>query len=252
MLSDPSLAVIAFGVFLFAGLIKGTIGLGLPTISLGLLTAFIGLPQAMALMLVPAFLTNVWQAFAGGHARQVLHRVWPFLLAATVTVPIGASALTLVDLDLLTALLGVLLISYSSVNLAGIRLSVPSHREGWVGVVLGLINGVFSGMTGSYSVPGVMFLQGIGLPREQLIQAMGMLYLGSTIALAAALGGSGLVSVSLGVGSVLAVVPALTGVFIGQKLRRRLSEVQFRRIFFVALLLLGVYVFAESVASHLA
>ena len=251
MLSDPYLVVLAFCVFLFAGLIKGTIGLGLPTISLGLLTAFIGLPQAMALMLVPAFLTNVWQALAGGHARQVMHRVWPFLLAATITVPIGTSALTLVDLDLLSALLGVLLISYSAVNLAGLRLMVEARREGWVGPVLGAINGVFSGMTGSYSVPGVMFLQGIGLPRDQLIQAMGMLYLGSTIALAAALGGSGLMSASLGFGSLLAVVPALTGVFIGQKVRRRLSETQFRRVFFVALLLLGIYIFLESIRSLL-
>lgn len=249
-MSDPALFALVFVVFLFAGLIKGMIGLGLPTISLGLLTAFIGLPHAMALMLVPAFLTNAWQALAGGQARAVIARIWPFLLAATLSVPVGASALTLVDLHLLSALLGVLLIAYSVVNLAGLRLVVGPHREGWMGPVLGLINGVFSGMTGSYSVPGVMFLQGIGLPRDQFIQAMGMLFLGSTIALALALGGNGFISVSIGLGSVLAVVPALTGVVIGQKLRARLSEMQFRRVFFIALLLLGLYIFVESLLSR--
>lgn len=85
----PTLTLIA-AVFLLAGFIKGVIGLGLPTVSLGLLTAVIGLQPAMVLLIVPSFITNVWQALAGGHARAVLLRIWPFLLAAPATIWIGA------------------------------------------------------------------------------------------------------------------------------------------------------------------
>ena len=76
--------------FLIAGTVKGVIGLGLPTVSLALLTVAIDLPTAMALLLLPSFVTNLWQALAGGHARLILQRLWPFLLLATVTVWIGA------------------------------------------------------------------------------------------------------------------------------------------------------------------
>ena len=45
-----AIAVIA-GTFLFAGAVKGVIGLGLPTVSLGLLTAALDLRTAMALLI---------------------------------------------------------------------------------------------------------------------------------------------------------------------------------------------------------
>ena len=107
------------GTFLLAGAVKGVIGLGLPTVSLALLTVAIDLPNAMALLLVPSFVTNLWQAVVGGNGRAILRRLWPFLLMATVTVWLGAAALTRVDLALLSALLGVRLVVYSTMSLAG-------------------------------------------------------------------------------------------------------------------------------------
>src|SRR3546814_4456131 len=112
MLDSFALAAIA-GTFLLGGAVKGVVGFGLPTVSLALLTVAFGLPQAMALMLAPAFVSNVWQAFSGGGTLGVLRRIWPFLLMAAVTVWLGALALTRIDLHLLSALLGVLLITYS-------------------------------------------------------------------------------------------------------------------------------------------
>jgi uncharacterized membrane protein YfcA len=108
------------------------------------------------------------------------------------------------------------------------------------------VNGVLTGMTGSYVVPGVLYLQGIGLARDQLIQAMGMLFLVSTIALGLALGSNDLLNAELGLLSAAALVPALIGMALGQSLRRRLPEPLFRRVFFTALLLLGGYIIARA------
>ena len=246
-MSDAALLIAVAMTFLLAGLVKGVIGLGLPTVSLALLTAVLGLPQAMALLLVPSFATNLWQALAGGNGRAVAARIWPFLVMATLTVGIGALALTRVDLDLLSGLLGLLLAAYALINLGGLPIAVPATHERWVGTMVGATNGVLTGMTGSFVVPGVMFLQAIGLPRDMLVQAMGMLFTLSTIALAVALGGSGLLSAELGVLSVVALVPAIAGMILGQKLRGRLSEPVFRRCFFLALLAMGLYIVAGAV-----
>src|SRR4051794_1756287 len=108
---DTATLLVLTGTFLLAGSVKGVIGLGLPTVSLALLTVAFDLPTAMALLLVPSFVTNLWQSVVGGNAGTILRRLWPFLLMATVTVWIGAAALTRVDTALLTALLGVLLVS---------------------------------------------------------------------------------------------------------------------------------------------
>jgi uncharacterized membrane protein YfcA len=102
-------------------------------------------------------------------------------------------------------------------------------------------------MTGSFVVPGVMYLQAIGLPRDMLIQAMGMLFTTSTLALAAALQGNNLLTVQLGTMSAVALLPATAGMIFGQKIRQRLSEQHFRRVFFVALLLFGAYIVGHAV-----
>ncbi len=245
-MAEPIILVTVLCTFLLAGTVKGIIGLGLPTVSLGLLTAALDLPTAMALLLVPSFVTNLWQAMVGGNGVEILRRIWPFLLMASITVWIGASALTRVDLALLSALLGALLVAYAVISLVGIKLTIGPHQEIWAGPLIGTANGVLTGMTGSFVVPGVMFLQAIGLPRDRLIQAMGMLFTASTVALALALKGNSLLTAEQALLSTLALLPALVGMMLGQSVRRRLSESGFRRVFFIALLLLGTYIIANA------
>ena len=250
-MTDPFIIAAIALVFLLAGGVKGLIGLGLPTVSLGLLTVLLDLTTAMALLTVPAAATNVWQASVGGHARTIVRRLWPFMLAATVTVWLGALALTRVDLALLSGLLGLIVFVYAALGLCGWRFAIPVRAEGWAGPLFGSVNGILTGMTGSFVVPGIMYLQAIGLGRDALVQAMGFLFGASALALAVALGGSGLFPRDTGIVSAAALVPALIGMAVGQRIRRRLSEERFRRIFFVGILALGAYIFAAAVMERL-
>jgi uncharacterized membrane protein YfcA len=248
---DFSTALLVAATFVVAGAVKGVIGLGLPTVTLALLTALFDLPSAMALLLVPSFITNAWQAASGGHGRAVIARLWPFFLMATLTVSLGAAALTHVQLWLLTALLGLLLVTYSALSLSGFRLVLPASSEPWAGPLIGSVNGVLTGMTGSFVVPGVMFLQAIGLPRDALIQAMGVLFTLSTLALAAALRQAHLLTADQTLWSLGAALPAGIGMVLGQRIRRNLPEVVFRKVFFLALFVLGAYIVLRAlVASH--
>lgn len=247
MLDATTILILA--TFLIAGTVKGVIGLGLPTVSLALLTVAIDLPTAMALLLVPSFVTNLWQALAGGNTRLILQRLWPFLLLATVTIWIGAGALTRVNLSFLSALLGALLMAYAGANLGGLRLTISPRQELWAGPLVGIVNGVLTGMTGSFVVPGVMFLQAIGLAREVLIQAMGMLFALSTLALALALQRNALLTVEHGILSVIALLPAILGMLFGRWIRQGISEQLFRKLFFLSLLALGTYIIFNAMSG---
>ena len=234
--------------FLLAGSIKGVIGLGLPTVSLSVLTATLGLHPAMALVVIPSFVTNFWQGAVGGHGREILGRIWPLLVFATVTVWIGAKALARVDVSLLSALLGILIAIYSIVNLIQSNVTIPQRWEKLVGPLVGTVNGVLTGMTGSFVFPSVLYLQSIRLPRDVLIQAMGIVFTASTVALGISLGKHNILTMELGAVSAASVVPAVIGMWLGQQLRRQLSESLFRRVFLLALLGLGLYIFARSIA----
>lgn len=247
----PDLHTIAiiFTIFFTSGIVKGLVGVGLQTIALALLIAYGGLHEAMALLLAPAFVTNVYQASSGGDLRPLLKRIWQFLLAATLTVWIGGLALTRIHVENLTALLGVILTVYSVAGLTRPHFVIPPQHEKWLGRLMGAMTGILTGMTGSFVVPGVMYLQSIGLSRDDLIRAMGMLFTLLTVALTATLGGANILTAHLGLMSALAVIPTLLGVYIGGRMRRRISEATFRKVFYAALLLLGLYIVLRSVTS---
>jgi uncharacterized membrane protein YfcA len=168
---DLSILIIVALTFVLAGAVKGVIGLGLPSVSLAVLTVAIDLPSAMALMLVPSFVTNLWQALAGGRAITLLCKLWLFFLTATVAIWFGALLFTHIDARLLSSLLGVLLALYAIVNLIGYRINIGAGQQPWCGPLFGSLNGALAGLTGSFVVPGVMYLQAIGLARDELVHS---------------------------------------------------------------------------------
>ena len=111
--------IIIAATFLLAGLVKGVTGLGMPTVSLTILTAALGLKPAMALLLVPSFVTNVWQALVGGNLLAILRRLWPFLVALCLTTLPGVTVLARSRSDLFAGLLGVAALVYAITALPG-------------------------------------------------------------------------------------------------------------------------------------
>jgi uncharacterized protein len=228
-------------VFLLGGLVKGVAGVGLPTVAIALMALLVGLREGVALAVLPTLLTNVWQALAGGQLVPLLRRLWSFLLSAGLGAWFGAAVLARGDVTLLSAMLGVLLCVYSAVSLITPQIPSPGRLEGWLSPVMGGASGLVAGMSGSYAIPGLLYLQSLGLKRDHLVQAMGIAFLTFTGALGASLAREGLISAETGALSLAAAAPALVGMAVGQALRRRLSEALFRRIFFIALLGIGAW-----------
>ena len=244
---DHNLIIILGLTFVLAGTIKGIAGLGLPTVSLGILSLVFDLETAMALLLVPSFTTNLWQAFSGGNIWRLLYRLWPFLLPATGTVWLGAALFGQLRADWLETMLGFLLLLYAIAGLTGFQPPLRRAHERPVGMLCGVVNGVLTGLTGSFVVPGVMFLQALRLDRHSFVQAMGILFTLSTLALALALHGHGRLTPSLGLASAFGLPPALTGMIIGSRIRHLLTEARFRQFFFACVLGLGLAILTSAI-----
>jgi uncharacterized protein len=233
----------AAGVFLLAGVIKGIAGAGLPTISLALLALTVDLKQAIAVLIVPTVVTNIWQAFQGGAFIAISRRLAPMLLCAAVGTWIGVEVLVAGDAKTLSAILGIVVIIYAVYSLATPQVPAPSLTlERWLSPPVGLTTGVLFGFTGSFLVPGVLYMQALGFKRDQFVQAMGVAFSFSTIVLWALLAWNGLFTIEVGAVSAGVCIPALIGMAAGQKLRSRLNEQTFRKVFFVALLLIALYI----------
>ena len=230
------------GTFFLAGLVKGVVGLGLPTVALGLLTTVLGLTPAIALMLIPGIATNAAQAVGGPDWPAILRRFWPLLVMVCLGVWLGAGVLAGTTSNAPAVLLGLLIAMHATVSLLAPSIPSPARHERWLSPVVGLVNGLVTGLTGSAIIPGLIYMQALGLKKEQLVQAMGMLFGTSTLVLALAFARHELLTPTLALVSTLALVPAFAGMALGRKVRLRISEERFRRWLLLSLLALGIYV----------
>lgn len=226
--------------FLGAGLVKGVSGMGLPTVAMGLLGTVMPTVEASALLVIPSFVTNVWQLLAGPATWPLLRRLWPMMLGIVVGTVSGAAFLVRVN-PLWSGLgLGMALIAYAGYALLAPVLSVPPRAERCLSPVVGLLTGAITGATGVFTLPAVPFLQALKLDRDALVQALGLSFTVSTVALALGLITQAAFRVEqLGM-SAFAIVPALTGMWLGQGLRQRIPPGVFRQCFLYFLLLLGL------------
>ena len=227
------------GAYLLAGFVKGVIGMGLPTVAIGLLGLMVTPAQAAAILVVPSLATNVWQGLAGSELRALLRRLWPMFIGICIGTFIGALMLPRGNGEQATRWLGMVLAAYAVLGLFKVHFFVPPRAEGWIGLMVGVATGVISVATGVFAIPGVPYIQALRFERDRLVQALGLSFTVSTVALALALYHAGEIRLSLAWPALLALAAALVGMPLGQLVRGRIPPETFRLCFFVALLVLG-------------
>jgi uncharacterized membrane protein YfcA len=238
---------IAAIAFTLAGFVKGVVGFGFPIITLIILTLTIGLLDALAIIVIPTIVTNIWQGLAGPYLQDIFRRMWVYFLFAVMCIWITSSYLDTIDIRWPTAMLGGVLFIFALSRLLNVKIIVAPNWERPLSIPLGAINGMLTGMTGSFMVPSVLFMQAMGFKRDMLVQAMGVFFAISTIVLAVSLGRNDLISQEHLRLSMMALVPSIGGLYVGRWLRFRINEVLFQRIFLSAVLLLGGYITFRSV-----
>jgi hypothetical protein len=195
---------------------------------------------------VPSFVTNVWQLAAGPRFGALAHRLWPMMAGVVLGTLAGAGFMQGGHAGQAGVTLGVVLIAYAVLGLSAVRFAVPSRTECWLGPVIGAVTGLVTAATGVFVIPAVPYLGALGLAKDELIQALGLSFTVSTVALAAALMGGGAFELGTAGASTLALVPALLGMAMGNWVRGRVSERVFRRCFFFGLLALGAHLASRA------
>lgn len=227
------------GAFVLAGCVKGVTGMGLPTVTIGLLGLLMAPANAAALLIIPSLVTNLWQFLAGPHRRLLLRRMWPMLLAITVATWAGAGVIAGVGARRATMYLGLALVSYAVLGLSKVRMVLNEQYEAWLSPLVGATTGIVTGATGVFVIPTVPYLQALGFDKDDLVQALGLSFTVSTVALALGLASYGTFQVRAAGASLLCTLPALAGMLGGQVIRARIDPATFRVVFFAGLLLLG-------------
>jgi len=239
---DPALVTIICTIFLFAGVVKGFLGIGLPAAAMGLLTLVISPTEAISLLWLPILFTNIFQ-FGRAPERSTIATsyIW---FAVPLAASIFLTSLFINDYPtaLLTVAIGSAMVIFSLNLLFGVTVPIGPGPV-WQGA-FGVVAGVLGGLSSIWSPPVAMYLIARDTPKERFIGAAGFLFLAGCVPLGIGLVMSGLITWVVIIKSSLGLATTLIGFRVGEILRERVSQNRFRQIVLVAFLLMGMRLIA--------
>ena len=227
----PEAFAAAMVVTLFAGFVKGAVGFAMPLIMMSAFSSFLPSEVALAGLLLPTLVTNIAQAFRQGWAPAVQSAVKyrRFLIATVIFIGVSAQIFDLIPRMAYLLLLGLPVTIYAAVQLAGVPLQIKLHHRVRAEWVLGVIGGLYGGISGIWGPPLLVLLLSTGVAKLEMVRVQGVIFLIGAVALLAAHLGTGLASPERLAFSAALVVPSLLGMALGYKVQDRLDQVVFRR-----------------------
>lgn len=236
-----ALAVAAAVMFL-GGFGKGVTGFALPMITISGLGAFLPAETAVALLIAPVVVTNVWQSFRGGLGAAMTeirrHAVLLGVLAPTIAV--SAQLLTAIPDQAIFLILGLGVTAFSAANLAGFKPPPPRRAPRATAAGVGLVAGFFGGIAGVWGPPVTLYLLALDTPKVEMVRALGVAFMIGSVVLTGAHLISGVLDASTLPLSLAAIGPAVAGMAIGFAVHDRLPPATFRRVVLAVLVLAGL------------
>lgn len=231
---------IAAGCFFLAGISKGTLGVGLPIAAVGLMTQFIDARLAVALMVFPIMLTNVWQVYRSGNVAAIARKYRLFAIILLASLWLTTFFTTRVSADILVALVGFVIILFSLVNLILKVPPIPDRIDRPSQVVGGILAGVTGGFTAIWSPPVAAYLIARGVGKDEFVGGTGFLFMVGSVPLCIGYWQNGMLTGPVALVSAAMLVPTLAGFTVGEFIRGRIDARRFKTLVLVFFLLIGL------------
>jgi uncharacterized membrane protein YfcA len=221
----------ALAITLFAGFVKGAVGFAMPLILVSAFAVFLPQEVALAGLILPTLVTNLSQAFRQGvgPAVETTRTYRRFLIATVVCIAISAPFADAIPRGLYLLMLGVPITIFAGLQLMGRSLAIPLQDRNRAEWGLGVIGGLYGGVSGIWGPPLLVFLLSTGADKLQMIRAQGVVFLIGAVMLLAAHLTTGLANAQTLAFSAALCLPALIGLFIGYRVQDRLDQQRFRR-----------------------
>ncbi len=221
----------AMAVTLFAGFVKGAVGFAMPLVMISAFSAFLPPELALAGLILPTLFTNLSQAFRQGVAPALdsAIRYRRFLIATVLFIAVSAQVFEHIPRMAYLLLLGLPVTAFAAAQLAGLPLALPLHHRNRAEWGLGVIGGLYGGVSGIWGPPLLVFLLSTGVAKVEMVRVQGVVFLIGAVALLAAHLGTGIASGERLAFSAALVLPAMLGMLVGYRVQDRLDQAVFRR-----------------------
>lgn len=236
------LLLAAAAIAAFAGFVKGAVGFALPMIMISGLGSILSGELALAALIVPTLLSNIWQSLRGGWraAVAVVRRFWLFIVVMLVFLAASAQLVAVVPSAVLYLVIGIPIVLFALTQLFGLRFHLKPATRVRDELAFGSVAGAIGGMTGVWGPPLVAYLVAINEEKRSAILIQGVVFAVGAVMLVAAHLRSGVLNAETLPLSLAAVVPVFAGMWLGVLVHDRMPQAAFRRAMLVVLTVAGL------------
>ncbi len=244
---DTTMLTLVSVALMLGGFVKGAIGVGLPVVAIAVLSNFLPVPLLLAIVAIPILMTNLWQAIDAGNPKRPFTRFWPMILCLLVL--IWFSARLVVDLNprILYGLIGTSVLLFVISSYFRVDWNVPPSSERWAGPLAGLLGGFLGGISAIWGPPMMIYFVMLRLPKEDYIQAVGLVWFIASIPLVIAYVRYGILTAETALLSLLACIPGFVGLAIGQALRKHINQQAFTKLLLLFLFLVSLNLLRRAI-----
>ena len=227
MYNDPTIILIIILAVLAGGLIKGTLGFGMPMVALPIIAFTIPATTAMILLCAPIFLTNFLQIkFREGISSYRFLSMFLFLVFGLI---IGARLILEINLNTITQIIALSIIFAALVNCFGFKITnINDTHEKIITSIIGFGSGILGGLSTFYGPPMLAYIVAVDLPKEKFVRTVSTMYFIGSFPLYGSLIYYGFASKEDLLFSIFLIVPAFLGQQIGTRIRDKINQKQFR------------------------
>lgn len=221
--------VVCTAAILCGGLIKGTLGVGLPLFAVPVMSLFITSTQAIALVSVPVLVSNIWQVWQEGSLKTSMKRFWPLMLTQAVVTIFSVYWTLSFSVKELNAVLAFALIVAVVLMAFKPSFNIPPQKEPAISALVGVTSGLLGGASSLMGPIVISYMMSLKLSRDEFVGCISVIYLNAAWPLYLAMWHFGRMSLDDVGYSFLAIVPMFLGLQAGRSIRHRLSEDTFRK-----------------------
>ena len=240
--------LIVFSIIIFfSSLVHGSIGFGFPMIATPLLAMVTDMKTAILYIAIPTLLINLISIYSEGNFLQAVKKFYPLALIGMIGSAIGTQILIYSSSELFKLLLAFSIFLYLFIQKFKIQMHWIREKKIISMVVFGLFAGIIGGLTNVMASILIIYSLESKHTKKEVIQSTNLCFLFGKVIQIVLFTLHGSFNQELLTVSFSSLVVVVLAMFVGIKLKNRISQESYRKVVKIVLFLIACVLVYQTI-----
>ena len=233
--------------YLIAGVVKGVIGIGLPTTAITIMTFFISPLMALGLNLIPMTVANMWQFSKADNPKKIINKYKYFASSLVICILITSFYAYELGDNLVRLIFSFAVLLFVGLQIFGFNFKMKANQDIFWQSGLGTLGGLIGGVASIWAVPVTMYLLMKNVKPKQFVDVSGFLITIGCIPVSFGYIATGVFQPTMFIYGALGSVTAIIGFQIGEKIRNKINAKTFKKLLLAFFSLAAIKMIIQSI-----